>query len=80
MAIWQNLYLNMILSYRIDRWENTDLIQLVFSDIVEKWGIPDMAYLDNGRAFASKRLTGGSKAIPLNDLLKVIKRPLNASE
>lgn len=61
MAAWQDLYSNMILSWRIDRSENTDLIQLAFGDMVEKWGIPEAAYLDNGRAFASKRLTGGSK-------------------
>lgn len=61
MAAWQDLYSNMILSWRIDRSENTDLIQLAFGDMVEKWGIPEHAYLDNGRAFASKRLTGGSK-------------------
>ncbi|MFT8645191.1 transposase domain-containing protein [Gluconacetobacter sp.] len=61
MVAWQDLYSNMILSWRVDRSENTDMIQLSLGDMVEKWGIPTKAYLDNGRAFASKRLTGGTK-------------------
>lgn len=61
MACWQDLYSNLILSWRIDKSENTDVIQLALGDMVEKWGIPTEAYLDNGRAFASKRLTGGAK-------------------
>ncbi|MFT9091548.1 MAG: transposase domain-containing protein [Gluconacetobacter sp.] len=61
MVAWQDLYSNMILSWRVDRSENTDMVQLSLGDMVEKWGIPTKAYLDNGRAFASKRLTGGTK-------------------
>lgn len=61
MAAWQDLYSNTILSWRVDRSENTDLIQLAFGDMIEKWGIPEEALMDNGRAFASKRMTGGAK-------------------
>ncbi|UMM63790.1 transposase domain-containing protein [Aristophania vespae] len=61
MVAWQDLYSNMIVSWRVDRSENTDLIQLALGDMVEKYGIPHKAYLDNGRAFASKRMTGGAK-------------------
>ncbi|GAN89885.1 phage transposase [Gluconobacter frateurii M-2] len=61
MVAWQDLYSNMFLSWRVDRSENTDAIQLALGDLVEKWGIPQRAYLDNGRAFASKRMTGGAK-------------------
>lgn len=60
MVAWQDLYSNMILSWRIDRSENTDTIQLALGDFVEKYGIPERAYLDNGKAFASKRMTAGS--------------------
>lgn len=61
LVAWQDLYSNAILSWRVDRSENTDAIQLALGDLVERYGIPDRAYLDNGRAFASKRLTGGTK-------------------
>ncbi|MXV35804.1 MULTISPECIES: transposase domain-containing protein [unclassified Saccharibacter] len=61
MVAWQDLYSNMILSWRVDRSENTDAIQLALGDLVERYGIPSKAYLDNGRAFASKRMTGGTK-------------------
>ncbi|GFE94869.1 transposase domain-containing protein [Acetobacter persici] len=61
MAAWQDLYSDTILSWRVDRSENTDLIQLAFGDMIEKWGIPEEALMDNGRAFASKRMTGGAK-------------------
>ncbi|GBQ08906.1 transposase domain-containing protein [Saccharibacter floricola] len=61
MVAWQDLYSGMILSWRVDRSENTDAIQLALGDLVEKYGIPSRAYLDNGRAFASKRMTGGTK-------------------
>uniref|UniRef100_UPI0039800C3B transposase domain-containing protein n=1 Tax=Salmonella sp. s54836 TaxID=3159673 RepID=UPI0039800C3B len=30
-----------------------------FRDVVERYGIPHHAWLDNGRGFASKLLTGG---------------------
>lgn len=61
MVAWQDLYSGMILSWRVDRSENTDAIQLALGDLVERYGIPSRAYLDNGRAFASKRMTGGTK-------------------
>lgn len=61
MAAWQDLYSGTILSWRVDKSENTDLIQLAFGDMIEKWGIPEQALMDNGRAFASKRMTGGAK-------------------
>lgn len=54
----QDLRSGMILSWRIDRSESAELVRLAFGDMVEKWGIPEHAYLDNGRAFASKWLTG----------------------
>lgn len=54
----QDLRSGMILSWRIDRSESAELVRLAFGDMVEKYGIPEHAYLDNGRAFASKWLTG----------------------
>jgi putative transposase len=37
------------------------LTRLAFADLFSKWGIPAGCLLDNGRAFASKWITGGAK-------------------
>lgn len=60
MISWQDVYSGKILAYRIDKTENADAIRLAFGDLVQEFGIPEIAYLDNGRAFASKWITGGS--------------------
>lgn len=57
---WQDLYSGMILGWRIDATENADVIRLSLGDVVEHYGIPENAWLDNGRGFASKLLTGGT--------------------
>lgn len=59
MCAWQDLYSGKFLSYRVTKTENSDTIRLSFGDIIETYGIPKHAYLDNGRGFASKWLTGG---------------------
>ena len=59
MLAWQDLYSGKILSWRIGQSENADLVRLALGDMVDTYGIPDDAYLDNGRAFASKWMTGG---------------------
>jgi putative transposase len=59
MVAFQDLYSGMILSWRLDISENKESVRLAFGDMVEKWGIPKYCYLDNGRNFASKWLTGG---------------------
>lgn len=61
MVAFQDLYSGKILSVRVDRSENRDVVRLALGDVVEKYGIPDRCYLDNGRAFASHWLTGGMK-------------------
>ncbi len=60
MLAWQDLLSGKILSWRVDRTEHSDLVRLSFGDMVERWGIPGAAWLDNGRGFASKLLTGGT--------------------
>jgi hypothetical protein len=60
IAAWQDIYSGKVLSYEIDRTENTDSIRNSFGLMVMEHGIPDHAYLDNGRSFASKWLTGGA--------------------
>jgi len=60
MVGFQDLYSDLFLSWRVDRSENRDLIRLAFGDMIEQWGVPKHCYLDNGRGFASKQLTGGT--------------------
>ncbi|MGE0256963.1 MAG: transposase domain-containing protein [Alphaproteobacteria bacterium] len=60
MVAIQDLYSNRILAWRLDRSENTDLVRLAFRDVFETFGIPDRVWLDNGRAFASKYISGGA--------------------
>lgn len=57
---FQDIFSGKILSYRIDIAETWDAVRLAFSDMVETYGVPDHVLLDNGRAFASKKLTGGT--------------------
>lgn len=56
---FQDLYSGMILSWRLDISENKEMVRLAFGDMVERYGIPHHCWLDNGRSFASKWLTGG---------------------
>jgi hypothetical protein len=58
---FQDLYSGMFLAWRTGRTENKDEVRLCFGDLIETYGIPEKAYLDNGRAFASKWLSGGTK-------------------
>jgi putative transposase len=59
--VWQDLATNRILSWRIGRNPCAELVRLSFGDVVEEHGVPDQAFLDNGREFASKWLSGGMK-------------------
>lgn len=56
----QDLYSGKLLGYRVAQTESSDLVRLAFSDVVRNYGIPLHAWLDNGRAFASKLITGGT--------------------
>jgi len=59
MVAIQDVYSGLMLAWRIDRSEHKDAVRLAIGDVVEQFGVPDHAVLDNGRAFASKWLTGG---------------------
>jgi putative transposase len=61
MVAWQDLYSGMILGYRVTQTESADTVRLAFRDVVERYGIPRHAWLDNGRGFASKWITGGTR-------------------
>lgn len=56
---WQDVYSGKLLNYRVGKTETAELVRLSFGDLVRTWGIPRKAWLDNGRAFASKWITGG---------------------
>ncbi len=57
----QDVYSRKFLSWRIAESEDMVTARLVFADLFAKWGIPKGLLSDNGRAFASKWLTGGAK-------------------
>ncbi|HGM4745058.1 transposase domain-containing protein [Stenotrophomonas maltophilia] len=57
----QDLYSGKLLGYRIAETESADLARFAFRDVMERYGIPSKVWLDNGRGFASKMLTGGTK-------------------
>lgn len=61
MIAIQDVYSRKFLSWRIAESEDMVTARLVFADLFQKWGIPKGLLADNGRAFASKWLTGGSK-------------------
>lgn len=62
MVAVQDLHSRKILAHRIDESENALATRLVFADLFRDWGIPAACVLDNGRAFASKTITGGAKS------------------
>ena len=55
----QDLYSGKIVAWRLAQSENKVAVRLAIGDMVEAYGIPDIVVLDNGRAFASKWITGG---------------------
>lgn len=60
LVAFQDLHSNKILSWRIERTENSGAVRLAFGDMVDRFGIPEHCIFDNGRHFASKKLTGGT--------------------
>jgi len=61
LVAWQDIYSGKILSYRVSETFNQHIVRLSFGDLVEEYGIPEHCFLDNGREFANKWLTGGMK-------------------
>ena len=56
----QDLYSGKFVAWRVALSENWIAVRLVIGDMVERHGIPDMITLDNGRAFSSKWISGGT--------------------
>ena len=57
----QDVYSRKLLAHRIGETESALLARAAFADLFRDYGIPHGAFLDNGRGFASKSLTGGAK-------------------
>ncbi len=61
MVAIQDIYSRKFLAWRVGHTESAVLTRLAFSDLFKTWGIPGECVLDNGRAFASKWISGGAK-------------------
>lgn len=59
MVAVQDVYSSMILAWCCDVSENSILTQIVFGNLFRQYGIPKAVLTDNGRAFASKTISGG---------------------
>lgn len=55
----QDVMSRMMLAWRVGDTESALLTRLAFADLFKRWGIPKLATMDNGRAFASKWISGG---------------------
>lgn len=60
LIAFQDVYSGAILSWRLAESEHRDAVRLAFGDLIERYGVPEDVLLDNGRAFASKWLSGGT--------------------
>lgn len=61
MVAIQDVRSSKMLAWRLDISENALLTRLCFADLFRNFGIPRQCLLDNGRAFASKSISGGAK-------------------
>ena len=59
LAAIQDLYSRMIVAWRLGKTESGDLVRMTYFDAIEKFGVFDKVYLDNGRAWMTKELTAG---------------------
>lgn len=62
MVAIQDVYSRKFLSWRVGGEESAVQARLAFADVFETFGIPKECVLDNGRAWASKWITGGAKS------------------
>jgi len=61
MVAIQDIMSRKFLGWRVGQTESVALTRLAFGDVFRRFGIPGGCLLDNGRAFASKAITGGAK-------------------
>lgn len=60
LCAFHDIYSGRILGWRVAETPNAVTVMLTIGDVVEDYGIPAHVYLDNGREFASKWVTGGA--------------------
>ncbi|WP_412778986.1 transposase domain-containing protein [Canicola haemoglobinophilus] len=68
--LWQDVRTRKILAARTDKSENTDVIRLSLLDVISRYGLPKHLTIDNTRAAANKKMTGGVKTryrYPVNE-------------
>lgn len=58
----QDLYSRKILSWVLTEAETWEAVRTVVGNMVERHGIPERLYMDNGKAFASKKISGRAKS------------------
>lgn len=59
--LWQDVRTRKVLAARTDKSENTDCIRLALLDVISRYGLPKHLTIDNTRAAANKKMTGGVK-------------------
>ncbi|MEP4039060.1 transposase domain-containing protein [Pseudophaeobacter sp.] len=60
IVVFQDLYSNKFLSWRVDHDPNKVMVMAAFGEMVDKWGIPKRCLFDNGHEFANKWMTAGA--------------------
>ncbi len=58
--VWADVYSRRILAWRTGETEHGGLVRLALGDLIDRYGIPAAAVVDNSRAVAGKWLTGGA--------------------
>lgn len=56
----QDIYSGKVLSFRLCEAETWDAVRGAIGDMAEHYGLPKHIIMDNGRAFASKKISGGA--------------------
>ncbi len=57
----QDVYSRAFLGWRFSKTEDSDTTKTVILDVIDRYGLFDELRTDNGRAFASKKISGGAK-------------------
>lgn len=61
MVAIQDIHSSKIVAWRVAETECSATARLAFADLFREFGIPKACTLDNGRGFASKWITGGTR-------------------
>lgn len=57
----QDVYSRKFLGWRFAKTEDADTTKAVILDVIDRHGLFDASRTDNGRAFASKKISGGPR-------------------